>query len=118
MAMPIVQKDPNKLEKDILVIQDADGTKVFRITNKGELVAPEDWNLTDSASAFWESVLQFIPADSAEQIQRFGMLIRAYSLLQTLRDQGLINIQALDKNPEISGFSNEVMAELDKFFNG
>lgn len=117
MAGPIHQA-PDKMDKDFLVIQDEDGKDVIRITRNGELMAPDDWNVADNALAFWDTVLEFVPKDGAEQIERFGMLARAFGLLNVLKNNKCIDTKALDQNPKIRTFYDEVSRELEDFFKG
>jgi len=104
--------------KDILVLKDEDGTNVIRIDHTGKLITPEGWNPDENAFAFWEAVSGYVTADQREQTKRFGMLIRAFSLLKILRDKNCIDTKALNQDDKVRNIYKELMDEIANFFEG
>jgi hypothetical protein len=114
--MPILyQEDVPQSQKDILAIGDNDGEVVLRITKDGNITMPENWNCDEATLKFWESVLEFIPLDSSEQIQRMTLLVKSYTLFKHMMDKGGLD---KDKVPqELRNNVFDIYDELRAFFN-
>lgn len=107
---PATDPDPTAW---LQVINSSTGKDVLKIDKDGNIHTSPDLSIGDSAVEFWQAVLDLIPDDNKMEIMETKInLIKAYSLLNTLREEGLLDGDKI-KNEESRSFYYDVMEQLE-----
>jgi hypothetical protein len=92
--MPISQYDYNTREKNpvILGIQDYNGVDVIKVKSNGQIeIDDTKANLDEAAAEFWQSIVDFFPADGQENVQNKLVLIKTFAKLREMVESSKVN---------------------------